>query len=289
MKGGLSHVFKRNKFLSCFCCFVFGLVSEGFLVLVLFCLFIFILPFLFLFLSIYVLLRPSALCEGWRLPSILFQHLSTALLALQDHVFSLPNHPKCLTELSKLHGKYSAEQTQTATSCRAVVWVKRRMYGSDKFCFVICFNTFWLCQPSHFFVPSGSKTASSSAIIPPPTEAGRKLQPCPPCRFDSRQNWLCLLSRTDTGSWARQAWSYLQVRSDREYWPNRTSTSKFACSDACRSILAPCWSQQKKWADKQVMKSLVRCTNKFLREFVRNSEVRQGNFARQVDFEAILC
>lgn len=111
----------------------------------------------------------------------------------------------------------------------------------------------------------------------------------PPCRFDSRQNWLCLLSRTNTGRWARQAWSYWQVRSDREYWPNRTSTSKFACSDACRSILAPCWSQQKKWADKQVMKSLVRCTNKFLREFVRNSEVRQGNFARQVDFEAILC
>lgn len=34
------------------------------------------------------------------------------------------------------------------------------------------------------------------------------------------------------------------------------------------------------------MKSLVRGKIDLLREFVRNSEVRQENFARQVDFEA---
>lgn len=34
------------------------------------------------------------------------------------------------------------------------------------------------------------------------------------------------------------------------------------------------------------MKSLVRGKTNLLREFARNSEMRQENFARQVDFEA---
>jgi len=61
-----------------------------------------------------------------------------------------------------------------------------------------------------------------------------------------------------------------------------------ACLGVCNSVSAPCRSWQKRQADKRVTKSLMRGKSNLLRELEGNSEVRWGNFARQVDFAAVL-
>lgn len=160
---------------------------------------------------IYVLLRSSALCEGWRFCIFFSTAISPCptgwcfLIAESSKVFDravwAARQVQCRAN-TKSHKLQSCSVGQEESkwlwpgllyfwgclifgffcgfgfvvACFGLVFV---WFGlvCVFFIFTLVLLLLRLCLPWHFFVSSGSKAATSSAIIPSPLRAGRKLQP----------------------------------------------------------------------------------------------------------------